>query len=156
MENTNPLIIIFLLVILIWLAVLTVFFVKIFRHYRNLLRGAGVGNLEKVLKELLTKQDLKDSQILDINNRIRVLEKEGLSHIQKVSVLRFNPFNETGGDNSFTLCLMDANSDGIVLTGLHTREKTRMYAKKIERGQSKYELSNEEKKAIQQAKSMKI
>lgn len=131
--NKLPLINIIFAVILIWLAILTFFVVKIFNHNKELLKGIG---------------DLKDSNILDINNRIRVLEKNGLSHIQKVSMIRFNPFNETGGDNSFTLCLMDWNNDGIVITGLHTREKTRVYAKRIEKGTSKYELSQEEKKAI--------
>src|SRR5882724_8818272 len=102
---------IFFAVILIWLSVLTIFFVKIFNQNKNLLKGIG---------------DLKDSNILDINNRIHVLEKEGLSHIQRINILRFNPFNETGGDNSFTLCLLDGNLNGIVMTGLHTREKTRV------------------------------
>ncbi len=124
---------------MIWLSVLTIFFVRIHRRYKDLLNGS-----------------LKDEDILAINNRVRVLEREGLSHIQRVSMIRFNPFNETGGDNSFTLCLLDANSSGIVLTGLHTREKTRVYAKKIERGKSKYELSSEEKKAISEAVNIKI
>jgi hypothetical protein len=139
--QSNLLITVILGAILIWQVALTVFFVKIFGHYRSLLKGIG---------------DLKDSNILDINNRVRVLEKEGLSHIQNVGMVRFNPFNETGGDNSFTICLMDGNSNGIILTGLHTREKTRMYAKKIEQGKSKYELSKEEKKAIEAAINVKI
>ena len=133
---------------LIWLSALTVFFVKIYNHYKDLLKEVGVGNLEIILKKILLKQDLKDKDILDINNRIAVLEKEELKHLQKIGMLRFNPFNETGGDNSFTISLLDGNSDGVVLTGLHTREKTRMYAKEIERGTSKHELSKEEKKVI--------
>lgn len=149
MENINPLIIFIVSATLIWLAILTVFIVKIFRHYQNLIKGVNEGNLEKILRKILADQDLKEKQILDINNKIRILEQEGLKHIQRIGFIRFNPFNETGGDNSFTLCLLDGNSNGILLTGLHTREKTRMYAKKIENGKSKHELSKEELKAIQ-------
>jgi hypothetical protein len=149
MENINPLIIFIVSATLIWLAVLTIFIVKIFRHYQNLIKGVNEGNLEKILRKILVDQDLKEKQILDINNKILILEQEGLKHIQRVGFIRFNPFNETGGDNSFTLCLLDGNSNGILLTGLHTREKTRMYAKKIENGKSKHELSKEEIKAIQ-------
>lgn len=148
MESINLLLIFFGAAILIWLVFLTVIFVRIFNHYKSLTKGVDSGNLEKILKQILIKQNLKDSEILDINKKIRVLQQGDLKHIQKVSMFRFNPFNETGGDNSFTICLLDGNANGVVLTGLHTREKTRMYAKQIENGKSKYELSREESKAI--------
>jgi hypothetical protein len=63
--------------------------------------------------------------------------------------VRFNPFAETGGDQSFSVSLLDANGTGIVFTGLHTREKTRVYAKPIVNGVSKSTLSKEEQKAIE-------
>jgi hypothetical protein len=104
-----------------------------------------------ILEKILQGINLKDSQIADINKSIASMEKQELKHIQKIGFFRFNPFNETGGDNSFTLCLLNSNLDGIVLTGLHTREKTRMYAKEIKKGKSSFNLSLEEKKAIQEA-----
>lgn len=138
--QTNPLIIIFGVCILIWLVFLTLFLIRIFVNYRNLIKGINKENLGKVL-----------NSVSDLNKKINVLQADELKHIQKVGFVRFNPFNETGGDNSFTICLMNANLDGVVLTGLHTREKTRMYAKEIERGKSKYELSKEEMAAIKEA-----
>jgi|SRR5579859_2524801 len=146
-----PLIIIFAAAILIWLIVLTVFFVKIFAHYKRLVKNVNEGNLETVLTKILEREDLNKRNITDINNRVSALQKDGLGHIQKIGMSRFNPFNETGGDNSFTICLMNAKLDGLVLTGLHTREKTRIYAKKLENGKSQYELSKEEVKAIAEA-----
>ena len=146
-----PLIIILAGAILIWLIVLTIFFVKIFAHYKSLIKNVSGENLQTILTKILEREDLNKKQIADINNRVGVLQKDGLGHIQKIGMLRFNPFNETGGDNSFTLCLMNANLDGLVLTGLHTREKKRMCAKRIENGKSKYELSKEEMKAIELA-----
>ncbi|CAN5312412.1 hypothetical protein BH10PAT1_BH10PAT1_4850 [soil metagenome] len=137
--TTNPLIIILFSVTLIWLSVLTFFYYKTIAHFKALVKGTSNENFEKILEN-----------IPGIKKDITLLQQQELKHIQKVGMIRFNPFNETGGDNSFTICLMDANSNGVLLTGLHTREKTRMYAKKIENGKSSSELSNEEKKVIAQ------
>ncbi len=136
--NTTLLIIIIMSVTLIWTAILTFLFVRIIGQYKSLIKGVNEGYL-------------KGKEITGILTRLGVLEKEGLEHVQKKGLVRFNPFNESGGDNSFVICLLDGKSNGIVLTGLHTREKTRMYAKKIENGKSKYELSREEKQAITEA-----
>ncbi len=80
-----------------------------------------------------------ESQILD--------EKQHF--FQRMGFVRFNPFAETGGDQSFSVSLLDAKGTGIVFTGLHTREKTRVYAKPIVNGVSKSTLSKEEQKAIE-------
>ncbi|HSX48792.1 MAG TPA: DUF4446 family protein [Candidatus Saccharimonadales bacterium] len=148
----DPLIIIFGTVILIWLGILTFLFVRIFGHYRRLLKGVNEGNLEKVLEKILERQELNKSEIDKISSKVAFLVREEKLHIQKVGMVRFNPFNEMGGDSSFALSLLNGNMDGVVVTGLHTREKTRVYAKKIERGESKYELSKDERKAINEAK----
>src|SRR5258705_2770902 len=123
---------------LIWLVILTFLFFRIIKQYKSLIKGVNEGYL-------------KGNEIIDINKRIGILEKEGLTHIQRVSSLRFNPFNEAGGENSFIICLLNGKLDGVIMTGLNTREKTRMYAKKIENGKSKFELSKEEKQAINEA-----
>jgi len=74
-----------------------------------------------------------------------------LAHFQKLGLIRFNPFNETGGNNSFSLVLLDGKNNGWVMTGLHTRERTRLYVKPIKNLKSEYELSDEEKKALEKA-----
>lgn len=77
------------------------------------------------------------------------LKEDGLSHIQKVGLVRFNPFKDTGGDQSFILALVDANNTGIVVSSLHTRTGTRWYAKNIIQGKgSEYDLSDDEQKAL--------
>ena len=66
--------------------------------------------------------------------------------------MRYNPFKSTGGDQSFVLSVLDGNDNGVVITSLHSRETTRVYAKKVKEGdQEKYELSDEEKKVIKEA-----
>ncbi len=136
MPDQNLLIIILGAAILIWQIILTILFVRVLNRYKKLIK--------------LEREDLERKVVRDISQRISILEKKELEHIQKVNLLRFNPFNETGGDNSFTLCFLDAKLNGIVLTGLHTREKTRMYAKEIKNGKSSKELSSEEKKVIEE------
>lgn len=81
------------------------------------------------------------------------LEKSGLLHIQKVGLLRFNPFKDTGGDQSFILALVDAQNTGVIISSLHTRTGTRWYAKHVINGKgAEYELSKEEEEALKSAK----
>lgn len=80
------------------------------------------------------------------------LEKESKLHIQKIGLLRFNPFKDTGGDQSFILALVDAQNTGVVISSLHTRTGTRWYAKQVVKGQgTEHELSSEEEKAVKGA-----
>lgn len=67
------------------------------------------------------------------------------------SLNKFNPFSDTGGDQSFVLTLLDDHQDGFILTSLHGRGVTRFYAKKVSHGKPEQELSTEEKKALNQA-----
>lgn len=149
--TSNLLIIFFTAVILIWQVALTILFVRLFNHYKGLVKDVTGDNLEKILKKNLQRQNLNEKQITDITKEVSNLKKDGSTHIQKIGFVRFNPFNETGGDNSFTFCLLDGKSDGVLITGLHTREKTRIYAKPVKNGKSDYELSKEELKAIKES-----
>lgn len=74
------------------------------------------------------------------------------SHL-KIKTLRFNPFNDIGGNQSFVICILDENNNGCLLTSLHNRENTRTYAKEIFKGQpiDKNVLSKEEKECLQKA-----
>ena len=71
--------------------------------------------------------------------------------VQKVGFLRFNPFQDTGGDNSFALALLDRENNGVILSSFYTREGVRIYAKQIENGASRQALSDEEKKVLEEA-----
>ena len=71
------------------------------------------------------------------------------SVIRHVGLVRFSPFHDTGGAQSFALALLDSQGDGVVLTGLHSRNDSRLYAKPVERGNSVYSLTPEEREAMQ-------
>jgi len=108
------------------------------------------GSLNKGVEDELLKKGLGE-----VNKRLSYLEKDGLSHIQKVGLVRFNPFKELGGDHSFCLAMLDNKENGILLTCLHTRDRTRIYMKSIVSGKSEHDLSTEEKNALKQANAKK-
>lgn len=147
-------VLIFVLVgVTIWLGALSVFFWQISSHYNNLTKGISPKTLKSILEHVLSRIDAAEKKLVYLQQKCDTLEKEGLLHIQKVGLLRFNPFKDTGGDQSFILSLVDANDTGVVITGLYSRSGTRWYAKRVEKGKgAEYTLSDEEKKALKEAK----
>jgi hypothetical protein len=140
-------------VIFVWLIGLTVFFWRILRHYNNLTAGVSQKTLKVVLDEVLKEMQTAKQDIDYLKEYALRLEKDGFLHIQKVGLVRFNPFKDTGGDQSFILSLVDGNDTGVVISGLYSRAGTRWYAKKVVQGKGmEYELSEEEKKALKEAK----
>jgi hypothetical protein len=73
--------------------------------------------------------------------------------VRHVGLVRFSPFHDTGGDQSFTLAVLDGRRNGVIITGLHSRNDSRLYAKPIERGESSYSLTPEEREAMSRALS---
>jgi len=110
-------------------------------------------DLGEVLASQIRKLEDQGKNIEKIYGEIEKLNKISATCFQKIGVIRFNPFQEVGGDQSFSVALLDAQNNGFVITGLYTREGNRIFAKPIENGQSKYLLSGEEKEAIKKATS---
>jgi len=106
-------------------------------------------NLKEVLSEL--KEIEKSFEI--VSKELEDLKREGVFSIKQVGIVRFNPFAEVGGDQSFSVALLDGNDNGVTITSLYTREGNRIYGKPINKGKSTYALSEEEKKAIEKAKN---
>lgn len=142
--------------IFVWLGILSAFFFRIFRHYQRLTLGVTKKDLRSVLEKIL-KDSEKDSKRIDrLIKETEKLKKDELYDIQRVGLVRFNPFAETGGDQSFCLAILDGQGSGLVITSLHSRDTTRVYAKPVKKGKAAgYELSAEEKRAIKSAKRMK-
>ena len=144
------------IIILIWLAGLTFYLYKIKKFNQRLVEGVNKGNLTNVLDKILDNLDNNKLNIEDLRKRLDNISDEVIRHVQKVGLLRFNPFEDTGGDQSFVLAILDGKDTGIVLTSLHNRGITRWYAKKVEEGRGvDHELSDEEKKTIKQAVKLK-
>ena len=105
----------------------------------------------KDLKEVLKQfKDLK-KEVQKISEGLENLKKDSKFSIQKVGIVRYNPFSGVGSNQSFSLALLDGNNNGAVITSIYAREGNRVYAKPIKNGNSEYSLSEEEEKAISKA-----
>ncbi|CAN5448922.1 hypothetical protein BH20CHL7_BH20CHL7_19100 [soil metagenome] len=121
------------------------------RRLGGMTRGADGRSLEAVLDAHLAKVFSMAREVDELIVRTAVLEAAGRKVFSRVGLVRYNPFEETGGNQSFALALLDAEGDGWVLSSLHARSGTRVYAKAIVGGRSDAALSDEESAAIRQA-----
>jgi hypothetical protein len=141
-------------IIFVWLIVVTIWLWSSSSHYNALTKGVNNKNLRNIIENLLKEFDVAKGDINDLKKYCEKNDKDGKFHIQKIGLIRFNPFKDTGGDQSFVLALVDGNDTGVVISGLYSRAGTRWYAKKIAAGKGvDYELSDEEKAAIKEARS---
>lgn len=147
----SELVIVGLGVLFFWLLILTIFFWRTLSHYNNLTKGVSEKSLKAVLEKLLKDSELTKKDVDFLKNYCDRIEKDGFLHIQKVGLVRFNPFKDTGGDQSFVLSLVDGNNTGVIMSGLYSRSGTRWYAKKVVNGKGiEHELTDEEKKALKE------
>jgi len=141
------------LTIFLWLFVISLVLFRALSHYNKLGKGLTEKNFKSIMENLLRDVNSAKKDIDYLKAYCDKIQKEGLLHIQKIGLVRFNPFKDTGGDQSFILSLMDGNDTGVIISGLYSRLGTRWYAKKVVKGKSvEHELSGEEKKALKEAK----
>jgi len=110
-------------------------------------------NLEMKIEEYFETSKKIESQYSKLLDMVTDMDKTDKSKIQKVGLIRYNPFDEMGGNLCFALALLDGNDNGVVLNGIHSRTGSFTYAKPIEMGVSTYMLSEEELKAVEVAKN---
>ncbi len=113
-----------------------------------LTRGEDGKSLSSVLETHLDKVYAVARETDGLARRTATLEAEGRKAFQRLGLVRYNPFEDTGGNQSFALALLDADGDGTIITSLHTRQATRMYAKPVRNGRSDAALSDEETEAL--------
>lgn len=105
----------------------------------------------KSFKEVLERIKKLEKSFGDFSQEFKKFKEISQKNLQKIGIVRFNPFKEIGGDQSFSIAILDKNNDGVVITSHYGQALNRVYAKPIHRGQSKYQLSQEEKRAIEKA-----
>jgi hypothetical protein len=118
---------------------------------KTLLNGKKGTDLEKIIlkqeKDLLRLKEKLEKLVRQTN----IIEGHALSSFQKIGLVRFNPFKDTGSNQSFSVALLDNHNNGVILSSLSSREGTRLYTKEVVMGQSLHSLSDEETKAINKA-----
>ncbi|MBL7159332.1 DUF4446 family protein [Candidatus Microgenomates bacterium] len=135
-----------------WLLVISFFLYKNIAHYNRLLGKDKKESLKGVLDKILKEAEISKEEIKNLQIKTERIEKDGFFHIQKVGLIKFNPFKDIGGKQSFILSLLDGKNNGVLITSFHGRETTRWYVKKVKEGKGvKYDLSKEEIEVIQRA-----
>jgi hypothetical protein len=119
--------------------------------FRMLMTGRGGADLEATLMDFVSRMDHVEQVVHSVDQRVNSVEILQPYHIQHVGIVRFNPFSDKGGDQSFAIAILDDHADGIVLSSMQSRTDNRVYGKPVVGGQSTYTLGNEEREAIARA-----
>ncbi len=122
------------------------------RHYTALTTGTDGRNLQNLLERHMQELRAAVCQVRDLDLQTHALASAARGHVQHLGVLRFNPFRETGGDQSFVIALADGEGNGAVISSLHSRDVTRVYAKPLTAWASPYPLTDEEQEGIRRAR----
>lgn len=156
MVFSDGLIITLFIILFCALGIVAFFIWKIRSHYDRLTKGVSGTTLTSILTELLGEVKSLEKRVNSIEHAIEEIQKDGMHHVQRVGIVRFNPFSDTGGAQSFTIAILDGERSGIVMTSLYARMGNRWYVKAVVKGQGKdIELSKEELSAIRQASGEK-
>lgn len=143
----------FIVAIVLWMGVLTALVLRAISHYNRLSKGITKAGLTEVLEAILRTLSTVRGKSEMLERKVSALDTDGKLHIQRIGIVRFNPFADTGGAQSFAIALLDKSDSGIVMTSLYARSGNRWYIKEIVAGKGKeLALSKEEEAAIQQAK----
>jgi len=134
-----------------WLAVLQRSESRLRSRLRRILSDNGSAGLDEVLAAQATRIEQLGVRVDALNALERELESSTTRALQKVGVIRFNPFQDSGGDQSFAIALLDQGGSGVVVSSLHGRAETRIFAKQVVNGRSTHSLSDEEQQAIRAA-----
>lgn len=140
----------FLLLIILNMALLALFFLMR-RRINSFFRGKNGESLEEIVRKSSRDIVVLHSEFAKVSAEVKEQEKRLSCTIKKIGIVRFNPFNNTGSDQSFAIAMLDSANSGIVISSLYLREGARIYAKPIKELKSSYPLSKEEEEAIQRA-----
>jgi len=140
---------------IIMLLLISIVLLKALRNlelkYRRFMRGVKGTDIETLVLGYFDKIDEVKKDTAETKEKSIELEKELQKCIQKTSILRYRAFENVGSDLSFSIALLDNNKDGFILTGIYGRNDSTTYAKPIDKGLSRYDMSDEEKEVLNKA-----
>ena len=127
---------------------------KLVKKYESFMQGADGNSLESVVTKRFSEVDTLKENVLQINGRLEKIDHTLLHTYQKMSLVKYDAFQEMGGNLSFVLVLLTAQNNGWIVNAMHsTREGCYIYSKEVVKGECEVQLSEEEKKALEEAKS---
>ena len=148
------LIMIFILniILLIWSIISNIRIKNIHNKDKNFMEKLEDGkNIKEDLEKYMTRVSTTEEEIRKLSVYYKDLDKKTKKCLQKIGIVRYNAYKDTGSDLSFAVCLLDEKNNGVVFNGIYSRDMSNIYAKPIENGTSKYKITPEEQEAINRA-----
>lgn len=139
------------LILAIWVITIQVRMNRLIAGYGRLIEDSEDGTLQGALTRYVDRLDETTDQVKEVEQICHAVETNVRRAIQRIGIVRFNPFADTGSDQSFAVALLDLNGTGIVFSSLFSRTSTRIFAKPVVDGKSTHVLTDEEREAIDQA-----
>jgi len=137
-----------LLVFFMWNIYLSYNLNKIKKRTRSFFANSEAKDLEEIIYKQIKKTNEVNCEIKKIIEDNKKIKNNLAECVQKVGIVRFNPFGDVGGNQSFVIALLDNSLNGVIIQGLYSRDGVRVYSKKIKKGKSEYALGKEEEEAI--------
>ena len=141
---------ILLIVLLISYVVLIIKTSNLNKRYKQFMKKLGK-NIEEDLENYMYRVEKVERQNSELHLICKEMGNQLSGCVQKIGIVRYNAFKDTGSDLSFALALLDEDNTGVVMNGIYSREMSNIYAKPVEKGKSPYTISEEEKLAIDKA-----
>lgn len=155
MNENIAFILIGLLVIILLLFIVVISLIrstnKLEKRYRRLMRGVNNKNLEELITSKLDEVEKAISKSEKALNECKVIREEIKGCVNKVAIMRYKAFPDVGSDLSFSIAILDSYNDGVLITGIYSRHDSTTYAKPVDKGISRYELSEEESYVLNEA-----
>ncbi|MDP9325447.1 MAG: DUF4446 family protein [Candidatus Dormibacteraeota bacterium] len=145
--------IVLLLALVAWQATTNRRMNRMLRHYRMLSNGHDDRPLDELLQQVLERVEGESRSLERLEQELAQVAEAAKGHIQNVGVVRYNAFQDTGGDQSFAIAMLDSQGSGALFNGIFHRTECRVYAKPIREWGSAYSLSEEEEDAIRKARA---
>lgn len=137
--------------LLILVMVLIISNVKLNKRYKKMMKGVNGKNLEELINSKLEDIEKAISNSEEAINTCDVIRQELKGCVNKIAIMRYKALPDVGSDLSFSIAILDSYNDGVILTGIYTRQDSTTYAKPIDKGISRYELSEEENHVLNEA-----
>lgn len=140
-------------ILIFWMIFLTYRQQKMYKRVGEVFDTSKNGDIYAILEKYLKETKEVEDYAKKLEKEMAKVSKKMQKSIQKVGFIRYNPFgkNDTGGNQSFSIALLDNENNGFTITSMHSREGTRVYAKQIAQSTSISTLSEEETEAIKKA-----
>ena len=125
---------------------------KMNKNNKEFMKKLGSGkDIKEDLNSYMERVNDIEAEISQIHSYFNQVNNNLKQCIQKVGIVRYNAYKDAGNDLSFAVAILDDKDNGVVFNGIYSREMSNIYAKPIENGKSKYNLTEEEITAIEKA-----